>query len=311
MSSYPGDRMDSEFSPQRDAISPWWTGYPQQHANSNRCAEVIVIDDDVSSDDVEADDSSYHCRYCDKYFSLSYFKNRQQFGAHCSNCSRHRKLRSDEALSCASLITTTSFSSPKPKSTRLRRHRVKQQQQRYQNVSTPTLLIQTHHSNATVDVFPENMELGTGAPTVCRPSGVSRRCMNPGPGYNCLRPVSLLSESGARINNVDGCASPLYRESTPSSCAGMNEQQQVHNILYGPKHSTPSSMVSPVCMSIDSLLSAEPIFTNLPPEHRVSEPRAMMAYSNATGNIRKNNNSQPSSLWECLLTVVVAEKGKK
>lgn len=30
----------------------------------------------------------YYCKYCDQTFSLSQFRNSQQFGAHCSNCSR-------------------------------------------------------------------------------------------------------------------------------------------------------------------------------------------------------------------------------
>jgi len=30
----------------------------------------------------------YYCKYCDQTFSMSQFRNSQQFGAHCSNCSR-------------------------------------------------------------------------------------------------------------------------------------------------------------------------------------------------------------------------------
>lgn len=30
----------------------------------------------------------YYCKYCDQTFSMTQFRNSQQFGAHCSNCSR-------------------------------------------------------------------------------------------------------------------------------------------------------------------------------------------------------------------------------
>jgi hypothetical protein len=33
----------------------------------------------------------YYCRYCDKTWPLNYFRNSQQFGAHCSNCSRKKR----------------------------------------------------------------------------------------------------------------------------------------------------------------------------------------------------------------------------
>jgi hypothetical protein len=35
----------------------------------------------------------YYCRYCHMTWPVTAFKNRQQFGAHCSNCSRKRKSR--------------------------------------------------------------------------------------------------------------------------------------------------------------------------------------------------------------------------
>jgi len=37
----------------------------------------------------------YYCKYCDQTFSLSQFRNSQQFGAHCSNCSRRPRLEED------------------------------------------------------------------------------------------------------------------------------------------------------------------------------------------------------------------------
>lgn len=37
----------------------------------------------------------YYCKYCDHTFSLSQFRNSQQFGAHCSNCSRRPRFGED------------------------------------------------------------------------------------------------------------------------------------------------------------------------------------------------------------------------
>lgn len=37
----------------------------------------------------------YYCKYCDQTFSLSQFRNSQQFGAHCSNCSRRPRFGED------------------------------------------------------------------------------------------------------------------------------------------------------------------------------------------------------------------------
>lgn len=38
----------------------------------------------------------YYCKYCNVTWPVHFFKNRQQFGAHCSNCSRKRNIRVDE-----------------------------------------------------------------------------------------------------------------------------------------------------------------------------------------------------------------------
>jgi hypothetical protein len=35
----------------------------------------------------------YYCKYCNMSWDVNYFRNRQQWGAHCSNCSRKRKLK--------------------------------------------------------------------------------------------------------------------------------------------------------------------------------------------------------------------------
>ncbi len=38
------------------------------------------------------DEEFYFCKYCNQQWPSSHFRNRQQFGAHCSNCSRKRKV---------------------------------------------------------------------------------------------------------------------------------------------------------------------------------------------------------------------------
>ncbi|KAL6068235.1 GATA zinc finger domain containing protein [Balamuthia mandrillaris] len=40
----------------------------------------------------------YYCRYCNRTWPLSAFRNSQQFGAHCSNCSRKRKATNEEEM---------------------------------------------------------------------------------------------------------------------------------------------------------------------------------------------------------------------
>ena len=58
--------------------------------------QVVEYDDDYYDDLHDKDrvgENNYYCRYCDTTWPLNYFRNRQQFGAHCSNCSRKRKPR--------------------------------------------------------------------------------------------------------------------------------------------------------------------------------------------------------------------------
>jgi len=54
---------------------------------------------DANDEEDQRDDGkereNYYCRYCDNTWPLNYFRNRQQFGAHCSNCSRKRKPRDE------------------------------------------------------------------------------------------------------------------------------------------------------------------------------------------------------------------------
>ncbi|EFA77896.1 hypothetical protein PPL_09396 [Heterostelium album PN500] len=49
----------------------------------------------AESGEFESNPEQYYCKFCDKTWPSSYFKNKQSFGAHCSNCSRKRKQRDD------------------------------------------------------------------------------------------------------------------------------------------------------------------------------------------------------------------------
>lgn len=40
---------------------------------------------------IENNQKEYYCKYCNSKWPTHYFKNTQQFGAHCSNCSRKNK----------------------------------------------------------------------------------------------------------------------------------------------------------------------------------------------------------------------------
>lgn len=59
-------------------------------ADPLRTGGAILVDASASPMDQK---DVYWCKYCNLTWPLSYFKNRQQFGAHCSNCSRKRKSR--------------------------------------------------------------------------------------------------------------------------------------------------------------------------------------------------------------------------
>jgi len=39
---------------------------------------------------------TYYCKHCDTNFPVGFFRNVQQFGAHCSNCSRGRSLQTPD-----------------------------------------------------------------------------------------------------------------------------------------------------------------------------------------------------------------------
>jgi GATA zinc finger len=71
----------------------------------------IVVDDDEDDDDsmlhgirrsINGDVESYFCKYCNRVWPATAFRNAQQFGAHCSNCSRQGK-GAEPVLASASL----------------------------------------------------------------------------------------------------------------------------------------------------------------------------------------------------------------
>jgi len=51
----------------------------------------------VRKNDEGNDEEFYYCKYCDNSWPSTHFRNRQQFGAHCSNCSRKRKVNPIDA----------------------------------------------------------------------------------------------------------------------------------------------------------------------------------------------------------------------
>lgn len=47
---------------------------------------------------LEGAKDEYYCKYCDTSWPHNHFRNAQQFGAHCSNCSRKRKVKDPQEL---------------------------------------------------------------------------------------------------------------------------------------------------------------------------------------------------------------------
>ena len=48
---------------------------------------------------------TYYCKHCDTTFPVGFFRNVQQFGAHCSNCSRGRSLQAPDDTYASRLPT--------------------------------------------------------------------------------------------------------------------------------------------------------------------------------------------------------------
>lgn len=46
----------------------------------------------------------YYCKHCETSWPMDYFRNPQQFGAHCSNCSRQRQVREPSITTAAPLV---------------------------------------------------------------------------------------------------------------------------------------------------------------------------------------------------------------
>lgn len=62
---------------------------PAEEASVPHAKEAQAVEPEETGGALE----QYYCKYCGMTWPLNFFKNRQQFGAHCSNCSRKRKSR--------------------------------------------------------------------------------------------------------------------------------------------------------------------------------------------------------------------------
>lgn len=67
---------------------------PLEETSASVIKETHVVEENATGGAVE----QYYCKYCGLTWPLNFFKNRQQFGAHCSNCSRKRKSRGTSSL---------------------------------------------------------------------------------------------------------------------------------------------------------------------------------------------------------------------
>ena len=52
---------------------------------------AVRAEPEAAAASTSVEHARYYCKFCDKTFSETCFRNVQQFGAHCSNCSRGRK----------------------------------------------------------------------------------------------------------------------------------------------------------------------------------------------------------------------------
>eukprot|EP01122_Echinamoeba_exundans_P013392 TRINITY_DN5843_c0_g1_i1.p1 TRINITY_DN5843_c0_g1~~TRINITY_DN5843_c0_g1_i1.p1 ORF type:complete len:610 (+),score=139.75 TRINITY_DN5843_c0_g1_i1:78-1907(+) len=89
-SSTTTDPNSSASSSAATTLTPATTGPPAHEGIEPVRTPTISVPEISNGKDV------YWCKYCNLTWPLSYFKNRQQFGAHCSNCSRKRKSRENE-----------------------------------------------------------------------------------------------------------------------------------------------------------------------------------------------------------------------
>ena len=90
---------------------------------TSQAKEAHAMDSEPTGGSLE----QYYCKYCGLTWPLNFFKNRQQFGAHCSNCSRKRKSRGTSPVSppfCFThTVTLTPHNSTKPRINESRRQR--------------------------------------------------------------------------------------------------------------------------------------------------------------------------------------------
>lgn len=72
----------------------------------------IMFKESTYEQDEENMDSrkNYYCKFCNKTWDCTHFKNSQQFGAHCSNCSRRPQL--DGMVPLDDLSASSSSPSP-------------------------------------------------------------------------------------------------------------------------------------------------------------------------------------------------------
>lgn len=289
--------------------------------------KVVIIDDDGIETNDDSNNSSYYCRYCDKYFSSAVFRNRQQFGAHCSNCSRHRKLRGEEVvLGTSSPVMANLIHSPtitahaKPMSTRLRRHRTTQPNyhppRRYRVDELPAHLSEDETLPICATTTTESVDRCFGPITATRSASGPRRCMQPGAYQSDTGSISMAPTSGmlgSPMMMMPVCTSPyMYGPHYVSSFPGMHDFQ-VGSILSGPKDLAPPlpcpSFLLP-SPSLPRMSIAAMICTKTPtPDQSARLSPHGMSESRQQGK-KKTMSLQSSTLWECLLNVAGAEQGE-
>ncbi|PRP82544.1 hypothetical protein PROFUN_04849 [Planoprotostelium fungivorum] len=78
-------------SPGKNTAEQKSTGKASRRGAANRQSRVDGKDEDFteeSEEEMNVDSKEYYCGYCNTSWPAGHFKNIQQFGAHCSNCSR-------------------------------------------------------------------------------------------------------------------------------------------------------------------------------------------------------------------------------
>jgi hypothetical protein len=81
--------LSHSLSSQQDS-TPLDTASPKEDVDAVNKRKNRKLKDNHDEEGKE----NYYCKYCNVTWPIHHFKNRQQFGAHCSNCSRKRKFKS-------------------------------------------------------------------------------------------------------------------------------------------------------------------------------------------------------------------------